>query len=82
MNWDVPGSMLQAYVDDYAKPIVANAPLTVTQVKHTVGEILIDLEDRVLNDVLIWCALVSTAPITRKAGTFFMEKRNPAFQAR
>ena len=38
--------MIRAYMDDYAETIAVNASLTVTQVKHTVGEILKDYEDR------------------------------------
>ena len=49
VNRVVSGSMLEAYVDNYAETIAANAPLTVAQVKRTVGEILKDPADRDLD---------------------------------
>ena len=82
VNHFVSGSMLQPYVDDYAKTIAANAPLTVAQVKHTVGEILKDSEDRDLEkcaDMVRACFDSVDYEEGRKA---FMEKRKPAFQAR
>ena len=82
VNRVVSGSMLQPYVDDYAETIAANAPLTVAQVKHTVGEILKDPEDRDLEkcaDMVRACFDSADYEEGRKA---FMEKRKPAFQAR
>ena len=82
VNRVVSGSMLQLYVDDYAETIAANAPLTVAQVKHTVGEILKDPEDRDLEkcaDMVRACFDSVDYEEGRKA---FMEKRKPAFQAR
>ena len=78
----VSGSILQPYVDDYAETIAANAPLTVAQVKLTVGEILKDPEDRDLEkyaDMVRACFDSADYEEWREA---FMEKRKPAFQAR
>ena len=82
VNRVVSGTMLQAYVDEYAETIAANAPLTVAQVKHTVGEILKDPEDRDHDkcaDMVRACFDSADYEEGRKA---FMEKRKPAFQAR
>src|SRR5262249_54751794 len=42
VNQVVPEGELEAFVDDYANAIAENAPLTVTQIKRTVGELLKD----------------------------------------
>ena len=82
VNRVVSGSMLEAYVDNYAETIAANAPLTVAQVKHTVGEILKDPADRDLDkcaEMVRNCFDSQDYEEGRKA---FMEKRVPNFQAR
>ncbi len=82
VNRVVSGSMLEAYVDNYAETIAANAPLTVAQVKHTVGEILKDPADRDLDkcaEMVRNCFDSQDYEEGRKA---FMEKGVPNFQAR
>lgn len=82
VNRVVSSTMLDAYVDNYAETIAANAPLTVAQVKHTVGEIMKDPADRDLDkcaDMVRNCFDSADYEEGRKA---FMEKRVPNFQAR
>ncbi len=82
VNRVVSGTMLEAYVENYAETIAANAPLTVAQVKHTVGEILKDPEDRDLkkcDEMVRNCFDSADYEEGRKA---FMEKRPPVFHAR
>ena len=82
VNRVVSNTMLDAYVDNYAETIAGNAPLTVAQVKHTVGEIMKDPADRDLGkcaDMVRNCFDSADYEEGRKA---FMEKRAPNFQAR
>src|SRR5262249_59993560 len=46
VNQVVAEGELEAFVDDYARAIADNAPLTVTQVKRTVNELLKDPAER------------------------------------
>jgi enoyl-CoA hydratase len=46
VNRVLPEADLEAFVDDYAQKIAENAPLTIAQVKLTVGEILKDPDVR------------------------------------
>ncbi len=82
VNRVVPVSMLQAYVDDYAKTIGGNAPLTVAQVKHTVGEIVKDPADRDLEKCAAMVKACFDSADYAEGRKAFMEKRKPVFTAK
>jgi enoyl-CoA hydratase len=82
VNRVVPVSMLQAYVDDYAKTIGGNAPLTVAQVKHTVGEIVKDPADRDIEKCAAMVKACFDSADYAEGRKAFMEKRKPVFKAR
>lgn len=82
VNRVVSGSMLKAYVDNYAELIAANAPLTVAQVKHTVGEIVKDPADRDLAKCAEMVSDCFNSEDYEEGRRAFMEKRKPVFQAR
>lgn len=82
VNRVVSGDMLDAYVDNYAETIAGNAPLTVAQVKHTVGEILKDPEDRDLERCAEMVRACFDSADYEEGRTAFMEKRPPVFRAR
>lgn len=82
VNRVVSGAMLKPYVDNYAETIAANAPLTIAQVKHTVGEIVKDPDERDLEkcaELVKKCFDSEDYEEGRKA---FMEKRTPVFRSR
>jgi enoyl-CoA hydratase len=82
VNRVVSGTMLKAYVDNYAEMIAANAPLTVAQVKHTVGEIVKDPADRDLEKCAEMVKNCFDSQDYKEGRQAFMEKRTPNFQAR
>ncbi len=82
VNRVVSGSMLKVYVDNYASLIAANAPLTVAQVKHTVGEIVKDPADRDLEKCAEMVKACFDSQDYEEGRKAFMEKRTPEFQAR
>ncbi len=82
VNRVVSGGMLKAYVDNYAELIAANAPLTVAQVKHTVGEIVKDPADRDLEKCAEMVRNCFDSQDYQEGRQAFMEKRTPNFQAR
>lgn len=82
VNRVVPTSLLRAFVDDYAKTIAANAPLTVAQVKHTVGEIVKDPDDRDLEACAAMVKACFDSEDFIEGRQAFMEKRKPVFKAR
>lgn len=82
VNRVVPKAKLGDYVNDYARTIAANAPLTVLAVKAIVGEILKDPDDRDLDlcqKVVDDCYASDDYKEGRQA---FMAKRKPAFKGR
>jgi enoyl-CoA hydratase/carnithine racemase len=82
VNRVVPTSMLDAFVDDYAQMIAANAPLTVAQVKHTIGEIVKDPDVRDLAKCAEMVKACFDSEDFIEGRQAFMEKRKPAFKAR
>jgi enoyl-CoA hydratase/carnithine racemase len=82
VNRVVSGAMLEAYVENYAATIAANAPLTIAQVKHTVGEILKDPADRDLDACAEMVKKCFDSADYAEGRQAFMEKRTAAFQAR
>jgi enoyl-CoA hydratase/carnithine racemase len=79
VNRVMPAENLEAYVNDYAERIAANAPLTVGQVKLTVGEILKDPDERNLAacDAAVSQCFDSKDYVEGRRA--FMEKRTPQF---
>jgi enoyl-CoA hydratase len=82
VNRVVPTSLLEAYVDDYAQTIGRNAPLTVAQVKYTVGEIVKDPEERDLDRCAAMVKACFDSEDYAEGRRAFMEKRKPAFKAK
>lgn len=79
VNRVISSSLLAAYVEDYAKRIAENAPLTIAQVKTAVGESLKDPERR---DLPLCEAMVKRCFDSKdyiEGRTAFMEKRTPVF---
>ena len=82
VNQVVPEDELETFVDDYAKAIAENAPLTVTQVKRTVAELLKDPSERdiALTERLVAECFASADYIEGRRA--FMEKRKAQFRGR
>ena len=79
VNRVVAGGELKSFVDDYARRIGDNAPLTVTQIKRTVAEILKDPDQRDIEEcdrLVRQCFDSADYTEGRRA---FMDKRRPEF---
>ncbi|MBL4719866.1 MAG: enoyl-CoA hydratase/isomerase family protein [Alphaproteobacteria bacterium] len=79
VNRVLPEAELEAYVEDYAQKISENAPLTIAQVKLTVGEILKDPDNRDLDacDAAVSKCFDSKDYIEGRQA--FMAKKRPQF---
>ena len=79
INRCVASEDLDAFVDDYTRSIVANAPWTIRAVKTVIGEAL---KDDALRDVELCAAAVARCYDSNdytEGRTAFMEKRKPQF---
>ena len=82
VNQVLPRDGIDAFVDDYARTIAANAPLTVKACKTVVAELVKDPADR---DVALCEEVVEAcfgSEDYKEGRTAFMEKRAPRFTGR
>lgn len=82
VNRAVPTAELDEYVENYAGLISGNAPLTIRQVKGTVGELMKDPADRDLAQCDQWVKDCFDSSDYVEGQAAFMEKRRAEFKGR
>ena len=82
VNRVVPVAELDDYIETYAGMIGANAPLTIRQVKGTVGELMKDAADRDIAQCDQWVKDCFESADYTEGQAAFMEKRRAEFQGR
>jgi enoyl-CoA hydratase/carnithine racemase len=79
VNRVVPAAELDDFVANYAGLIGANAPLTIRQIKGTVGELMKDAADRDLAQCDQWVKDCFNSADYAEGQAAFMAKRRPEF---
>ena len=82
VNRGVPVAELDEYVSNYAAVIGGNAPLTIRQVKGTVGELMKDPAERDLAQCDQWVKDCFDSADYVEGQAAFMEKRRAEFKGR
>jgi enoyl-CoA hydratase/carnithine racemase len=80
VNAVLPDERVAAHVEETARTIAANAPLTVAQVKFTVGEVLKDPAERDLASVEAMVEACFASDDCAQGRRALLEKRGPVFQ--
>lgn len=82
LNKVVPDAELETYVSSYAQGIAANAPLTVSAIKHITTEALKPESQRDLDSCTAKIAACFASDDYKEGRKAFMEKRKPQFKGR
>jgi enoyl-CoA hydratase/carnithine racemase len=82
VNRVVPKGQLESYVREYAGTIGDNAPMTISTLKATVGEVLKDAEQRDLDKITRMIEACFASEDYKEGRKSFMEKRRPVFRNR
>lgn len=80
LNKVVPDAELESYVSSYAQGIAANAPLTVSAIKHITTQALMPESQRDLDSCAAKVAACFASEDYKEGRRAFMEKRKPQFK--